>query len=58
MLDRAILHKGGTGRLFLWIYQLTIAASAPSHVASKTTLWIILAVSAGHLINDVMQSLL
>lgn len=38
---------------------MTIAASAPAgHVAGKTTLWVILAVSAGHLINDVMQSLL
>ena len=33
------------------------AASAKS-VASKTTLWVILAVSAGHLINDIMQSLI
>ncbi len=33
------------------------AASAKS-VAGKTTLWVILAVSAGHLINDIMQSLI
>ncbi len=38
---------------------MTATASAPAtSIAGKTTLWVILAVSAGHLINDVMQSLL
>jgi MFS transporter, FSR family, fosmidomycin resistance protein len=38
---------------------MTVAAAAPANsVASKTTFWVILAVSAGHLINDIMQSLI
>lgn len=38
---------------------MTVAAAASAKsIAGKTTLWVILAVSAGHLINDIMQSLI